>query len=75
MIMPFSDGIEVIQKIKSNDPEAKVVGISGGGIGNGTDDLPLAKDFGANSILYKPFTKKEFMNSIASIGFAFNGPE
>lgn len=69
MLMPLCDGIEVIQKIKLADPHAKVIGISGGGLIN--DYLPLAKGFGANSILYKPFTQKELFDSIYETGFTF----
>ena len=71
MIMPYCDGIEVIQKIKMNDPEAKIIGISGGG---NSDYLTLAQDFGADSTLYKPFTQKELLKKIDSIGFSFHSP-
>jgi len=72
MIMPISDGIEVIQKIKKTDSDAKVIGISGGNTGNGQDYLTLAKEFGASSVLYKPFTRNELLKSIDSIGFSFS---
>ena len=31
----------------------------------------LAKEFGASSVLYKPFTRNELLKSIDSIGFSF----
>lgn len=67
MIMPNSDGIEVIQKIKLDNPEAKILGISGGGT---LDYLALAVGFGASSILYKPFTRNELLEKIESIGLS-----
>lgn len=66
MIMPNCDGIEVIQKIRLNTPEAKIIGISGGGT---TDYLTVAKDFGADRILYKPFTRNELIEQVKSLGF------
>ena len=68
MIMPISDGIEVILKIKKEDPEIRIIAISGGGKLNFNDYLPLAKDFGADAILYKPFTKNDLLKTIQSIG-------
>jgi DNA-binding NtrC family response regulator len=68
MIMPNCDGIEIIQRIKKEEPEAKIIGISGGG---NHEYLSLAEKFGASSILYKPFTRQELFEKIDSIGFSF----
>ena len=64
MIMPNCDGIEVIQKIRLENPSVKIIGISGGGF---NDYLALAEEFGANTILYKPFTRKQLFDKIESI--------
>ena len=67
MIMPLVDGIEVIQKIKNKNPSIPILAISGGGVKEGDDYLPLAKGFGVDSILHKPFTRKELISSIKQI--------
>ncbi len=64
MIMPISDGIEVILKIKKENSGVPIIAISGGGRLNFNDYLPLAKDFGAEAILYKPFTKNDLLKTI-----------
>jgi len=69
MVMPNCDGIEVIQKIKMENPDAKIIGISGGGY---IDYLALAEEFGASTILYKPFTRNQLFEKINSIGFSFD---
>ncbi len=67
IIMPITDGIEVIQKIKKIKPQIFIIAISGGGILKGNDYLPIAKDFGADAVLYKPFTKEEFFKSLNTL--------
>jgi len=61
LIMPEKEGIETIMEIKSSNPHAKIIAISGGGQVLAEDYLCLAKGLGAVSTLTKPFSKTEMM--------------
>lgn len=63
MKMPCCDGIEVIQKLKIAKPDIKIIGMSGGGT---TDYLKLAKSFGADDLIYKPFLTTDLVKKIES---------
>ena len=53
--MPDKDGIETLLEIKSMNPEAKVVVVSGGGLVGGMSFLGAAGKLGADATLAKPF--------------------
>ncbi|WP_372785860.1 response regulator [Phenylobacterium sp.] len=55
IIMPTREGIETIIELKRLSPSVKILAISGGGRINGDDFLELAKSFGAEATLGKPF--------------------
>ncbi len=64
IIMPDSDGIEVICNVKAKDPDIKIIAISGGGRISASDHLRVAQRLGANGILAKPFTIQELLSEI-----------
>lgn len=64
MKMPNVDGIELIQRIKKINPNTKIIGMSGGGV---FDYLQLAKEFGADDLIYKPFSVDELIERIDSV--------
>lgn len=64
IIMPNEEGIAAIRKIRAQNPDVKIVAISGGGrIGN-VDFLPIALQYGATATLAKPFRRQEFLDLI-----------
>lgn len=70
IIMPEMDGLEVIQYVKNSHPETKIIAISGGGYFRADDLLLMAKEFGANMVLTKPFNYamlKMQLNSISTV--------
>lgn len=67
MLMPEVDGIETIIKLKQTHNEVKIIGMSGGGMVNGAEYLHMAKQFGVDQTLLKPFTRDEMMVAIHSI--------
>lgn len=71
MKMPCCDGIEVIQKVRIAKPDVKIIGISGGGE---IDYLVLAKDYGADDLMYKPFLLEELITLIDSLFCAKKTP-
>jgi YesN/AraC family two-component response regulator len=64
IIMPESDGIEVITSVKETNPEIKILAISGGGRISAKDHLNIAKQLGATGILAKPFSTEELICEI-----------
>lgn len=60
------DGIEVIRQIKKKRPEASIVAY--------TDkekavELSFAKEFGADRVLSRPFSKEKLLDTLNSIGY------
>ena len=65
IIMPEKEGIQTITEIRREQPEAKVIAISGGGrIGN-TDFLRIAQKLGATEVIAKPFDPDDLRSRVA----------
>ena len=64
IIMPEKEGVETIIELKKEFPDLKIIGISGGGRTRNMDFLQLAKQFGAEKILAKPFTEDELLENV-----------
>jgi YesN/AraC family two-component response regulator len=64
IIMPESDGIEVICTVKESNPDIKILAISGGGRISASDHLKIAKQLGATGVLTKPFSTEELICEI-----------
>jgi YesN/AraC family two-component response regulator len=71
IIMPESDGIEVICTVKEKNPDVKILAISGGGRISAKDHLKIAKQLGATGVLAKPFSTEELICEINKL-FAEN---
>ena len=56
LFMPEKEGLETIQEIRSINPDAKIIAISGGSVNTSLDFLPLASKLGASAALEKPFS-------------------
>ncbi|HEY9078938.1 response regulator [Magnetovibrio sp.] len=57
LIMPEKDGVETILELKLNNPELKIVAISGGG--RNVDIMETTYQIGADCALTKPFSVKD----------------
>jgi CheY-like chemotaxis protein len=73
LLMPDGDGLELVDALRKNFANIRVVAMSGGGrVGGGRvsadDCLSMAQRFGANGILLKPFTRDELLTAIETIG-------
>ena len=64
IIMPEKEGVETTIEMKRDHPDLKVIAISGGGRTRNLDFLKLAKQFGADAILAKPFSEDELMAAV-----------
>ncbi len=64
MIMPEKDGLETLMEIRRGSPNARIIAISGAPRTTVMDPLSVALKVGAVASLAKPFTPKEFLNSV-----------
>lgn len=61
IVMPRKEGLETISEAKQLRPDLRVIAISGGGPVGRFNYLELAKQFGADEVLAKPFKKQELV--------------
>ncbi len=64
IIMPEKEGVETIIELKKDHPNLKIIAISGGGRTRNMDFLQLAKKYGADRILAKPFTEEALVECV-----------
>lgn len=67
VLMPGMDGIQVLLAIKKLRPAVKVIVISGGGRTGTKDFLILARQLGADGVLYKPFDEDQLAAILAKV--------
>jgi CheY-like chemotaxis protein len=63
ILMPQKEGIETIREIRERAPQCKIIAISGGGLSHNLMFLDVARAFGADAALAKPFRPNE-LNSV-----------
>lgn len=66
IMMPETDGLEVVMAIQGKDADIPVIAISGGMHAMPMDFLPMAKKFGAISVLYKPVELDDLLTAVES---------
>jgi CheY-like chemotaxis protein len=66
IIMPEQEGIETIRQILSDEPNAKIIAISGGGRMGHMDFLEVARKLGAVDILPKPFDPDDLLDRVGN---------
>ncbi|HEV8598496.1 MAG TPA: response regulator [Gemmatimonadales bacterium] len=64
LIMPETDGLEIIQELRRVDPAVRILAISGGGRVDAEEYLSVARKFGAIEVLPKPFTGQELKRAV-----------
>ncbi|ABB23755.1 response regulator transcription factor [Pelodictyon luteolum] len=67
MQMPGVDGMAIIHHLSKRAPDTRIIAISGGIKLYGADNLDRAEEAGAEAILAKPFTTKEFVATVAGV--------
>src|ERR671919_296326 len=55
VIMPNSDGVDAIRRMRAIDPAARIIAMSGGSLSGNDYQLRMAKEAGAMDALAKPF--------------------
>ena len=67
MLMPGSDGIELLSSIRKSRANTRVLAMSGGGMIGVADYLKVAKKLGAHGVLEKPFTSEMLLSTVADL--------
>lgn len=67
LVMPEKEGLEMIVELKQLHPDVKVIAMSGGGRGSSQNYLKMAKAFGAQLVLAKPFSHSEILEAVAQV--------
>lgn len=64
ILMPEQEGLETIQELRREDPDLKIIAISGGGQIGPADYLEVARRFGAARTFSKPFDRKALLQAV-----------
>lgn len=72
ILMPQQEGIQTIREIRELAPEIKIIAMSGGGSSHNLMFLDVARAFGADAVLAKPFKPGELKDMVAQV---LNGHE
>ena len=67
IIMPEKEGLETIVELKRDDPQLRIIAVSGGASAQKFDFLSVAKEFGADRILQKPFKNIELLEAVKTL--------
>ena len=67
IVMPNKEGIETILEFRRNHPGLKIIAMSGGGRNSAQDYLKLAKSFGADYVLTKPFSNQAILDVVKTV--------
>jgi len=66
IIMPRTEGIELIRETRQSHKNMGIVAISAGGK-NGANYLAAAKSFGANTVISKPLDQEKIIDAVADL--------
>lgn len=66
MVMPGTDGVQLIQHLRREHPSVKIVAISGGGPMTPDLMMDIARMLGADVTLMKPFTLIALLKAVRS---------
>lgn len=66
IIMPQREGIETIREMRELNPSVRIIAVSGAQPLGGLSFLDIARKFGADAALQKPFRAAELLGAITS---------
>ena len=71
VVMPGSDGIELLVELRKIDSDIRIIVMSGGNRGHADTYLHMADKLGADAILSKPFELADLLIEIKKIETSF----
>lgn len=81
ILMPGKDGLELITAIRKQAPDVPIIAITAGyrstrkKAAHGDKLLMIAREFGADSMLVKPFDWSDLLDKIAALKPSWNEPK
>ncbi len=67
IMMPETDGLEVVMAIRGTSKDIPVIAMSGGMHAMPMDFLPMATKFGASKVLYKPIELEDLLVAVEDV--------
>ena len=67
ILMPNKEGIETMVELRKLDKAVKIVAMSGGGRTRNLSFLDLARKFGADSVINKPFGLDQIRDTVRGV--------
>src|SRR5512145_2703940 len=68
IFMPDKDGVETIHQLRTEFPGVRIIAMSGGGaVSKQVDYLAMAREFGADRLLSKPFEANELLKAVREV--------
>lgn len=67
ILMPKTEGIETINRLKELHPATKIIAISGGGTSKNLMFLDVARALGVEATLAKPFRPAQLVETVAQL--------
>ena len=67
IMMPNTDGLEVVLSMREKHADIPIIAISGGMHAMPMDFLPLVKKFGARKVFYKPVELEDLLGGIQEL--------
>jgi CheY-like chemotaxis protein len=67
ILMPKKEGIETIREVQERAPATKIIAVSGGGLSHNLMFLDVARAFGADAVLAKPFRPAELVEKVEQV--------
>jgi CheY-like chemotaxis protein len=67
ILMPQKEGIETIREVQELAPRTKIIAVSGGGLSHNLMFLDVARAFGADAVLAKPFHPAQLVEAVEKV--------
>ena len=67
LIMPEKEGLETIMELRNEQPDLKIIAMSGGGKVPAEAYLKIADTLGAQKTLIKPFAREELLKAVDAL--------
>lgn len=67
IIMPEKEGVEVIFELHRDNPDCKIIAVSGGGYLNPQDYLSTAREIGVSATFSKPFDTQQLVSKVQEL--------